>query len=209
MKQDRTRWNRKYDEDREMGPPSSLVTTFCHTAPGRLALDLAAGFGRNSLYLARQNFRVVAVDLADEAMRRLRALNEPNIVPVQADLDSFPLPPKRFDLVLCCFFLDRRLFPFLQESLKTGGILIYESARETDQSQVNQPRNRNYLLRSNELLYAFAGLRVLFYEEVLEEDRQEPGKLRSLARLVAQKGWRGDEALRRRIGSSLSQKTRT
>lgn len=209
MTQDRMRWNRKYDEDREMGPPSSLVTTFCHTAPGGLVLDLAAGIGRNALYLARQNFRVVAVDLADEAMRRLRALNEPNISPVQADLDSFPLRPERFDLILCCFFLDRRLFPFLQESLKTGGILIYESARETDLIEVNQPRNRNYLLRSNELLQAFAGLRLLFYEEVLEEDRQESGNLRSLARLVAQKGWIGDEALRRRIGSSLSQKTRT
>ncbi len=195
MKQDRTRWNRKYDEDREMGPPSSLATKFCHTAPGRLVLDLAAGTGRNALYLARQGFQVVAVDLADEAMRRLQALHEPNIFPVQADLDTFALRENRFDCILCCFFLDRRLFPSIRESLKPGGILLFESARETDQPQVNQPRNRNYLLRTNELLQAFLGLRILYYEEALEKDHHGRGEIRSLARLVAQKGWRGDEAL--------------
>lgn len=189
MKEDRIRWNRKFDSDKAMPAPSSLVRSFYEMAPGNLVLDLAAGTGRNAIFLARQGLRVIAVDLADQALHRLQALDHPNIVPVQADLDTFPLRPTRFDLILCCHFLDRRLFPFLAESLKPRGVLLFESAIESDQPGFSQPRNRNYLLRTNELLHAFLRLRILLYEEILVRDTQAPKQKKLLARMAAVRDW--------------------
>ncbi|MFW6055240.1 MAG: class I SAM-dependent methyltransferase [Thermodesulfobacteriota bacterium] len=201
MKQDRIRWNRKYESDKGLGRPSPLVEEFHSLAPGKLVLDLAAGTGRNAVFLARLGYLVAAVDLADESMRSLRELNHPGILPVQADLDRFPLPSQAFDLVICCYFLDRRLFPYIRESLGPSGVLLFESTRESDQPSISQPRNRDYLLRSNELLRAFLGLRILYYEESLEEDPSAPGRTRSLARLAAVRDWTGDASLARKLES--------
>ncbi|MDZ7761121.1 MAG: methyltransferase domain-containing protein [Desulfovermiculus sp.] len=195
MKQDRIRWNEKFDAQRGMGDPSPWVQSMYKTAPGRRALDLTAGLGRNAVFLARQGFDVMALDLADRAMESLKAHNLPNIFPVQADLDTFPVRQESFDLVICCHFLDRRLFPYIQESLKLGGILLYESALESDQPLTNQPRNRDYLLRTNELLHVFLCMRIISYQESVFEEAKGSGEKRALARVAAQKGWTGDEPL--------------
>ncbi len=197
MKQDRIRWNQKLKEDRPRGEPSSLVTGYCRMAPGKTALDLAAGTGRNTFYLAGQGFHVVAVDLADEALHRLRNPVHPNVFPVQADLDSYPFQSGVFDLIVCCNFLDRRLLPKLRESLRSGGILLYESFKQTDLDGLDQPGNPDYLLRTNELLHSFLSLRILYYEEMLVTGRDKPDQARVLARLAAQQGWLGDQALAR------------
>jgi len=203
MKQDRIRWNQKFQEDRAQGEPSSLVTGYCRMAPGDKALDLAAGTGRNAFYLAEQGFHVVAVDLADEALHRLRKPGHPNVFPVQADLDSHPFQARVFDLIVCCHFLDRRLLPSLRESLRPEGILLYESFKQTDLDDMDQPRNPEYLLRTNELLHAFLRMRVLYYEEMLLPEEQRSGP-RVLARLAAQNGWTGDQAL---AGHGLTEKS--
>ncbi len=192
MEQDRIRWNRKYQDDKGMGEVSPLVAGYAALAPGKLALDVAAGTGRNALFLARQGFRVVAVDVADEAMRRLIRLEHSNIFPVQADLDTFPFRAERFDLIVCCLFLDRRLLPDLRESLSPGGVLLYESAMLTDLDMVDQPRNPDYLLRTNELLHVFLSMRIVRYEETLVRGS---GGRKVLARLAAQNGRVGDRAL--------------
>ncbi len=51
-------------------PDAALVELVGGLRPGR-ALDLGAGKGRNSLWLARQGWQVTAVDLAEVALGRL------------------------------------------------------------------------------------------------------------------------------------------
>jgi SAM-dependent methyltransferase len=132
-------------------------------------------------------------------VQSLKAHNLPGLVPVQADLDTYPLRGESFDLIVCCFFLDRRLFPYIKESLKPGGILLYESAMESDQPSINQPGNRDYLFRTNELLHSFLGLRIISYQEVVFRDAKGDGQNRVVARLAAQKGWTGDAPLVRNL----------
>jgi SAM-dependent methyltransferase len=194
MKEDRTRWNQKFQEDRARGEPSTLVTGYCRMAPGKTALDLAAGTGRNAFFLAEQGFHVLAADLADEALNRLREPGHPNVFPVQADLDSSPFRAGVFDLIVCCNFLDRRLLPNLREGLRPDGILLYESFKQSDLDSLDQPGNPDYLLRTNELLHVFLRMRVVYYEEVLLPAEHRSGP-RVLARLAAQNGWGGDQAL--------------
>ena len=52
-------------------PDETLVDLISPLAPGA-ALDLGAGEGRNSLWLARRSWDVVAVDASDVALDRLR-----------------------------------------------------------------------------------------------------------------------------------------
>jgi SAM-dependent methyltransferase len=202
MKQDRIRWNRKFDSKQEMGETSQWVQDMYTMAPGPVVLDLAAGQGRNGAFLARQGYEVLALDLSDRAIQSLKAHNLPGLVPVQADLDTYPLRGESFDLIVCCFFLDRRLFPYIKESLKPGGILLYESAMESDQPSINQPGNRDYLFRTNELLHSFLGLRIISYQEVVFRDAKGDGQNRVVARLAAQKGWTGDAPLVRNLNLS-------
>ena len=87
---DRERWNRKYS-DRE-GPAhfrtSHLLVEHRHliaemardanlpdrgSPPTSRALDVACGFGGNSLYLASMGFQVDAVDISGVALAQLQA----------------------------------------------------------------------------------------------------------------------------------------
>jgi SAM-dependent methyltransferase len=68
----RAKWNEKYRkrEDKTSGPDDFLVRHRKKLVKGR-ALDLASGDGRNSLFLAKEGFKVTAVDISDVALQRL------------------------------------------------------------------------------------------------------------------------------------------
>jgi SAM-dependent methyltransferase len=187
MRHDRERWNQKYSQGASFGPPCSLIASFFHLAPGKRVLDIAAGDGRNALFLAQKGFHVLAVDISDEAMSLLRQKRSLALFPVQADMDTFPIRPMTYDLIINCRFLDRRLFPYIQEGLTKNGILIFESALESHQPGISQPQNRDHLLRANnELLHSFLSLHILLYRESIQIDSQNQSHV-SFASLIAQK----------------------
>lgn len=111
-------------------------------------------------------------------------------------MDSYPVQAGVSTSSCAANFLDRRLLPNLRESLRPDGILLYESFKQTDLDDMDQPCNTAYLLRTNELLQAFLRMLVLYYEEVLLPAEQMVG-FRILAMLAAQNGWTRDQALTR------------
>jgi cyclopropane fatty-acyl-phospholipid synthase-like methyltransferase len=169
MKSDQQRWNVKYSRSDAKAAPCEAVEKFCSLAPRvGCALDLAAGLGGNSLFLADQGFAVDAVDISDVALQRLSDRHHPRITTICADLDHFDIAPQRYDLIVDVHFLNRRLFPLIQEGLTPGGIVIFETFVEVDRcdaEESEEPTCRDYLLRPNELLHAFLPLRILFYQE--------------------------------------------
>jgi SAM-dependent methyltransferase len=71
------------------------------------ALDLACGEGRNAIWLARQSWRVTAVDFSAVAVGKGKELEErelekPSIAWVVADATSFTAP-EPVDLALLCY----------------------------------------------------------------------------------------------------------
>jgi len=181
-RQDRQRWNAKYLGTSFPTEPSQIVRRFHALAPKGRALDIAAGAGRNALFLAERGYRVDAVDVSDVAMGRL-ARSHPLLQPVCADLDTFDIRADTYALILNIRFLNRRLFPYMEEALVKGGILIFESYLETAGRSSEGPSCRDYLLRENELLHAFLGLRVLFYQEAESMERKGPSHTASLVAL--------------------------
>src|SRR5208337_1587298 len=132
-----------------------------------LAMDVAAGRGRNSLAMARAGMRVVAVDYSEAGLRPLLAIARSQslaIWPLVADATSFPVHPGSFDAIVNVNFLERECFPVLKAALKAGGVLIVDTFL-IDQAAIGHPRNPRYLLGHYELMELLAGLEIIRYRE--------------------------------------------
>ena len=172
MKGDRGRWNERYRKKRYSTEPSDIVARFAGLAPAGRALDLAAGNGRNSRFMAAEGFVVDALDISDYGLRPLAGA-DPNIRPVCTDLDRFDIPARRYSLIVNVRYLSRRLFPYIREGLAPGGLLIFQSYLETDHPDAASPSCRDYLLRKNELLHAFLPLHIVYYREAEDPSRDD------------------------------------
>ncbi len=179
MLQDRLKWNEKYQSQSYPDEPAAIVKEYAKLASGKNALDIAAGNGRNSLFLAHQGFSVDAVDISDTGLN-LFASEHANIHPICADLDDFDIPSKRYDLIINIKFLNRRLFPYIRDGLAPGGVLIFQTFLDSSNPDTDRPVCQDYLLRKNELLHAFLSLRILRYKESEEKKNQETVCLASL-----------------------------
>jgi 2-polyprenyl-3-methyl-5-hydroxy-6-metoxy-1,4-benzoquinol methylase len=144
--------------------------------PRGRTLDIACGKGRNALFLARQGFDVVAIDISaialEEGRRRAREKSL-SISWQQSDLEPIRLPENSFDLVINFNYLQRSLIRQLKGALKSGGHVIFETYL-IDQKSIGHPKNPDYLLAHNELLDYFRDFRVLYYREGKFRDGDEP-----------------------------------
>ncbi len=166
--------------------PASIVQELLPILPLGPALDLACGAGRHSLLLARRPQRVTAIDGSSVALRILeeRAFSmqlpvrraeqienlsdpaEPGISLVQADLEDVTLPASAFELILCFQYLQRSLFPQIEQALAPGGMLLFETFTKAQLEFSGGPHNPAFLLESGELRNAYPALDVLFYREL-------------------------------------------
>ena len=153
---DRDKWDSRYLKRLGGTDPSPILKKHWGLASCGNALDIACGNGRNSMFLAAKGFEVDAVDISTVATSHL-AGRSPNINVICADLDAWNIPQNRYELIINVRFLDRRLFPLIQNGLKTGGVLIVESFMDGEMD--------NYCLNQNELLRAFLSFRIVYYEE--------------------------------------------
>ncbi len=147
-------------------PVPFLVEQISRLRKGR-ALDLAMGEGRNAVYLAEQGFTVDAVDISEKGVRKGTELARSRGVSINgivADLDHYRIPPNRYDLICCFFFLARPLFTAIKEGLRPGGALIYQSVT-VEELKINPTFPRAWCLEQNELIHAFKDLRILYYHE--------------------------------------------
>jgi SAM-dependent methyltransferase len=148
--------------------------------PGARVLDLACGHGRQSRWFAQRGCQVTAVDV--DAACEISIGNQPGIRFVLADLEAgpWPLGEERFDAVVVVHYLHRPLLGRIRAALGQNGLLIYETFASGNE-RFGRPRNPDFLLQPGELLSAFAGLRVIAFEDghVLEP----PAMIQRLAAL--------------------------
>ncbi len=185
MKSDEILWDDRYRGKKYPDTADDLIRNYCHLATRGRALDLAAGNGRNSQFLAVNGFKTDAVDISGVAIELIRG-KEPEINCIHQDLDDFDIEPDSYDLIANVNFLDRHLFPHIRTGLKKDGILIFKTFLDTHfQYSAFPDSNRDHYLQSNELLHAFLSLQVLFYQE--KEVIWPNGEKREEASLVARK----------------------
>ena len=176
MEEDRIKWNRRFgSEDTYLGErPSPFLSQeierIRRLVPGKRALDVACGEGRNSIFLAQQGFLVTALDISDVGLGKaaLRAAEAGVAVDFQQlDLDGYRFT-EQFDLIVNFNFLLLGLIPGAVQALSPGGLLIIDTIMESPELMASH--NPAYLLRRGELQRICEGLagEVLFTEEVLE-----------------------------------------
>jgi tellurite methyltransferase len=191
---EKSSWNKKYSEGSHtsLDPDPFLVSAYDEflfgTSPG-VALDVAGGVGRHSIWLAQRGWRVklldiseVGIDLARENAKKMLAVagKPPLFTAEVTDLNlAGALGQEQYDLVVVFFFLQRELFPALLETIKPGGTLIYKTYTTEQKNFPGGPSHPMFLLEPNELLRAFSSLRILHYHETLQE--------KGVAELVARK----------------------
>ena len=164
----RAEWDERH-RDKPAGEAEPFLTAMLSRIPRGVALDVAAGRGRNALALARAGLAVVAVDRSREAMRSLGATARTErlaIWPVVANLDNFHLKDESFDAIVNINFLDRALFPNFIRALRPGGILIADTFL-VDQAAISHPRDPRFLLGHGELRALADGLEIEEYREGL------------------------------------------
>ncbi|MCC5795068.1 MAG: hypothetical protein JJT85_10110 [Chromatiales bacterium] len=138
-----------------MAQPSEWIRRYAGLIPpGGRVLDLAAGSGRHSRYLAMLGYRVLAVDRDADALAGLSGL--PGIEIMVADLESpdWPLSGLRFSGIVVCNYLHRPRLSGLPEQLLPGGVLLYETFARGHERH-GRPRNPEFLLRDGELAQAW------------------------------------------------------
>ena len=105
---DRDAWNDRYSTAELLWSVDANQFVAAETAdlaPGRV-LDLAAGEGRNAIWLAERGWDAVAVDFSDVALGKAAALAESRGVPLTTvvdDVTTYQPPVASFDLVLIAY----------------------------------------------------------------------------------------------------------
>ena len=124
--------------------------------PNSKVLDLACGGGRHARYAASLGHSVLAVDkdvsaLSSNPSQNIRCLSfdlELSDSPSHAD---WPLAPDQFGGIIVTNYLHRPLMGDLLLSLRTGGVLIYETFAQ-DNGLFGKPSSPDFLLLPGELL---------------------------------------------------------
>lgn len=145
--------------------PSPWVRRWTPLVPtGSPVLDVACGHGRHLRWFAQRGHPVTGVDRSPQAIATARALGEA----IEADIENgpWPLTGRRFGAVVVTHYLWRPLLPTVLDSVAPGGVLIYETFAQGNET-VGKPSRPDFLLRPGELLAACAGpeWRVVAYED--------------------------------------------
>jgi SAM-dependent methyltransferase len=156
-----------------MEQPSAWVQRWSHLVrEGGVVLDVACGYGRHARWFHGRNHPLVLVDRSQEAMDAITtAIPASACEAVVADIEggSWPFAGREFDAVVVTNYLWRPLLPTLLASLAPGGVLIYETFTQGNET-VGKPSRPDFLLRPAELLGVCQGLRVVAFEEGFHEN---------------------------------------
>ena len=150
------------------GEPSPWVRRWTHLVPaGAPVLDVACGPGRHMRWFAGRGHPVTGIDRDPAAIAAVRGLGRA----IEADIENgpWPLAGETFGAVVVTNYLWRSLLPTIAASVAGGGVLLYETFADGNET-VGKPSRPDFLLRPGELLAACAGLRVVAYEDGVLED---------------------------------------
>jgi SAM-dependent methyltransferase len=146
-------------------PSAWFVRYAALIAPSTNVLDFACGQGRHVRFFAERGARVTAVDRDAAALQSLATIR--NVITECRDVegDAWPYAASSFDAIIVCNYLWRPTFASLLATLKSGGVLIYETFMDGNE-RYGKPSRPDFLLRSNELLTLTRDtFRVVAYEE--------------------------------------------
>lgn len=185
--QDKLFWDKRYETEAYIfgKEPVEFLRDHIDILPGGKALDIAMGEGRNAVFLAKNGFDVDGCDVSETAIKKAHELAKENSVSINAfvaDLETYELPKNTYDVIACFYYLQRDLIPQIKQALKPGGMIIYETYTiENWERGLEGSKNKDYLLKSNELLNFFRDFKIIYYRELVLNNKK------AVASLIAKK----------------------
>ena len=185
--QDRVFWDKKYETETYIfgKEPVEFLREHIDILPRGRVLDIAMGEGRNAAFLAKNGFEVDGCDISETAIKKALELADENRVKIHAfvaDLESYKLPQNTYDVIMCFYYLQRDLISQMKGALKPGGMIIYETYTiENWERKFEGPKNKDYLLKPNELLNFFRDFKIVYCRELVLNNKK------AIASLIAQK----------------------
>ncbi|MGW0432559.1 class I SAM-dependent methyltransferase [Micromonospora sp. NPDC003197] len=193
---DSTDWDARYAASPDLvwtGEPNRFVVEELAPLPPGTALDLAAGEGRNAVWLASNGWQVTAVDFSEVAVERGRGLAEERAVPVRwevGDVREYVPPDGAFDAVLVAYLHlpAAELAGVLaraRAALAPGGTLLvvgHDVVNLTD--GVGGPQDPGLLYTPDGIVAALNGLRIRRAETVRRPVRIEDRTVDALDTVV-------------------------
>jgi 2-polyprenyl-3-methyl-5-hydroxy-6-metoxy-1,4-benzoquinol methylase len=171
---DKDRWDKKYSTEAFIfgKEPVPFLRQNVHLLPKGKALDIAMGEGRNGVYLATQGFEVVGLDISEKGLDKAHKLAELNHVKIETrvvDLENHQLEKNAYDVILLMYYMQRDLWPQINDALKPGGMAIIETYN-IDHLK-HQKFNPKWLLKLNELVGAFKDMKIIRYQAYEDSDQ--------------------------------------
>ena len=199
---DLERWNERFAREGYLfgTEPNAFLAAQKHLLqPGRNALAIADGEGRNGVWLAEQGLDVVSTDFSPIALNKARELARQRGVTLTtelADIETWAWEPDRYDVVAAIFIqfagpeLRDTIFRGIRRTLVPGGLLLLQGYRpEQLRYGTGGPPCAQNMYTAELLRAAFADLEILRLEEHDSPMREGQGHdgMSALVDLVARK----------------------
>jgi len=171
---DKDRWDQKYSTEAYIfgKEPVPFLKQNVHLLPKSKALDIAMGEGRNGVFLATQGFEVVGLDISEKGLAKAHQLAKQNGVTIETrvvDLENHQLEKNAYDVILLMYYMQRDLWPQIKDALKPGGMAIIETYNVDHLKHARF--NPKWLLKYNELITAFQGMKIIRYQAYEDSDQ--------------------------------------
>jgi SAM-dependent methyltransferase len=172
-------WNERYASNEfayGTEPNSFLVqNASLLTSP---VLSLAEGEGRNAVFLASLGLDVLGVDASDVGLAKAQNLAASRGLAIRtevADLTAYELPENHYGSVISISAhlpskVRDRLYPQVERSLKTGGIILLEAYTKAQISRnTGGPKDSDMLMDLAELEQQFPNCEPILTREIERE----------------------------------------
>lgn len=181
-------------------PHNLVVDSIQHLPKNAKVLDLGCGEGKDSFFLAKNNFGVVAVDFSEEGIRKLNEFAKKEKLNIKADvsdLKSYLQDCKKFDAIFALnvlqFIDEKNIFKIIkqiQSKTKPNGLNVITSfvVENSKQKKMVLSKGR-YFFDEGELKEFYKDWKILFYEEKPGdwETHGEPRHRHFTVKMIAQK----------------------
>jgi cyclopropane fatty-acyl-phospholipid synthase-like methyltransferase len=170
-------------------PNRFLVSQAQRLRPGMRVLDVAAGEGRNAVWMARRGCEVLGIDispLAIDKARRLAAEAGVQVAFEVADVRQWRWTPEAFDAVVTIFIQfaapgeRAAVFEGMKRALRPGGVLILQGYTPKQiEYKTGGPPQVEHMYTEALLRSAFGDLDILHlreHEDVLNEGSKHVGR---------------------------------
>ena len=181
-------------------PHNLVVNSIQYLPKNAKVLDLGCGEGKDSFFLAKNNFNVTAIDFSEEGIKKLNKFAKKEKLKIKTDVSnvkSYLQDCEKFDAIFAMnvlqFIDEKNIFNVIKKiksKTKPNGLNVIASfVAETPKQKKMVLSGGRYFFDEWELRKLYKDWKILFYEEKLGdwETHGEPRHRHFTVKLIAKK----------------------